>query len=387
MVGKHTINDIARMAGVSKATVSRVLNHKPDVDPATRERILRIMEDLDFVPSITASGLATGRSRLIGVLVASFTWPLIPDIIHGVAEVVERSSYELVLYSINDASRESDKRQLIDHILATKLTCGLLAIMPGQSSRHIARLHNYGFPVVIVDDEDPPTSAPWIGVDNRGGAYAAVRHLLRLGHRRIAHIQGPLRRHCSRERYQGYCQALEEAGIALDPALVLEGEFTSASGRAAACKLFSLPAEQRPTAIFTGNDATAYGVLAAAEEHGLRVPTDIALVGFDDVATSAHVRPALTTVRQPFYEMGQLGAELLLSMLDQRLYVPEQYLSAEQRSLLSVPAMASLAARGASASNSDVHGPVEPVHIQLATSLVVRASCGSSHHLSLSPAG
>src|SRR5579883_719725 len=189
-VDAHTTN-IARLAGVSTATVSRVLNQKPDVDPATRERILRIMEEQGFVPSITASGLASGRSRLIGVLVASFTWPLIPDIIHGVAEVVERSSYELVLYSINDSSRESDKWEMIDHILATKLTSGLLAIMPGQSSRHIARLHSYGFPVVIVDDEDPPASAPWVGVDNRGGAYAAVRHLLRLGHRRIAHIQGP----------------------------------------------------------------------------------------------------------------------------------------------------------------------------------------------------
>ncbi|HLI91313.1 MAG TPA: LacI family DNA-binding transcriptional regulator [Ktedonobacteraceae bacterium] len=387
MVGKHTINDIARLAGVSKATVSRVLNHKPDVDPATRERILRIMEEQGFVPSITASGLASGRSRLIGVLVASFTWPLIPDIIHGVAEVVERSSYELVLYSINDSSRESDKWEMIDHILATKLTSGLLAIMPGQSSRHIARLHSYGFPVVIVDDEDPPASAPWVGVDNRGGAYAAVRHLLRLGHRRIAHIQGPMRRHCSRERYQGYLQALEEEGIALDPALVVEGEFTTASGRAAACKLFSLPKEQRPTAIFAGNDGTAYGVLAAAEEHGLRVPGDIALVGFDDVATSAHVRPALTTVRQPFYEMGQLGAELLLSMLDNTLYVPEQYLSPEQRSQLSRAALVSSSSERAAARNGNACNHVEPVHIQLATSLVVRASCGSPHRLTVSPAG
>jgi LacI family transcriptional regulator len=372
MAGKRTIDDIARLAGVSKATVSRVLNHKPDVDPVTRERILRIMEEEGFVPSITASGLAGGRSRLIGVLVPSFTWPLIPDVMRGVAEVVGLTPYEMVLYSINDSIRDNGSNgDVIDHIMATKLTAGILAILPGHSSKHVVRLHKHGFPVVMIDDQELPGELPWIGADNQGGAYAAVSHLLQLGHRRIAHIQGPLKHLCSRERYQGYCQALEEAGLHVDSELVLEGDFTPAGGRSAASRLFALPVERRPTAIFAASDPMAYGVLAAAEEYGLHVPRDIALVGFDDIASSAHVRPALTTVRQPFYEMGQHGIKLLLSMLN----VPRIPLRGDTGMNSFLPLFSA---------SSEVGGKEngDPVRIQLPTSLIVRASCGSPHRFS-----
>lgn len=372
MAGKRTIDDIARLAGVSKATVSRVLNHKPDVDPVTRERILHIMEEEGFVPSITASGLAGGRSRLIGVLVPSFTWPLIPDVMRGVAEVVGLTPYEMVLYSINDSLRENGSNgDVIDHILATKLTAGILAILPGSSSRHVVRLHKHGFPVVMIDDQDLPGELPWIGADNRTGAYEAVNHLLRLGHRRIAHIQGPMKHLCSRERYEGYRLALEEAGLKVDPELVLEGDFTPNGGRNVTSKFFSLPVERRPTAIFSASDPMAYGVLAAAEEYGLHIPRDIALVGFDDIASSAHVRPALTTVRQPFYEMGQHGIKLLLSMLN------TQRIPTRNDTMLT--SFLSSIAKSSHIEGEDDGGPVR---IQLPTSLIVRASCGSPHHFS-----
>jgi len=373
MAGKRTIDDIARLAGVSKATVSRVLNHKPDVDPATRERILRIMEEEGFVPSITASGLAGGRSRLIGVLVPSFTWPFIADVMRGVAEIIGLTSYELVLYSINDAIRdEGNKGDIIDHILATKLTAGILAILPGQSSKHVVRLHKHGFPVVMIDDQELPGDVPWIGADNQNGARTAVRHLLRLGHRRIAHIQGPLRYLCSHERYQGYCQALEDAGLVVEPELVLKGDFMPPGGRIAASKLFELPVDKRPTAIFAGNDLMAYGVLAAAEEYGIHIPRDMALVGFDDIASSAHVLPALTTVRQPFHEMGQQGIKLLLSMLDTPRFPTRS--SGEWNSFLT----ASAALPAGDGMGDKRNG--RPIRIQLPTSLVVRASCGSPQH-------
>lgn len=372
MAGKRTIDDIARLAGVSKATVSRVLNHKPDVDPGTRERILHIMEEQGFVPSITASGLAGGRSRLIGVLVPSFTWPLIPDVMRGVAEVVGLTPYELVLYSLNDDIRdEGGKGDVIDHILATKLTAGILAILPGPSAKHVIRLHKHGFPVVMIDDQGLPGDLPWIGADNQNGAYMAVCHLLQLGHRRIAHIQGPLKHLCSRERYQGYCQALEEAGLEVDPELVLEGDFTPTGGRNAASKLFALPVERRPTAIFAGSDPMAYGVLSAAEEYDLHIPRDISLVGFDDIASSAHVRPALTTVRQPFYEMGQHGIKLLLSMLNTARN-PTRSESSLDNFWLS----------GSLSSGNGVKEDGGPICIQLPTSLIVRASCGSPQHFS-----
>src|SRR6266571_4768955 len=205
MAEKLTIRDIARLAGVSKATVSRVLNQKPDVDPATRERIVRIMEEQEFVPSITASGLAGGRSRLIGVLVPSFTWPSVPEIMRGVSEVVGLSQYELILYSITHEQdrKEKDQRDVIDRILATKLAAGLLAIFPGQSAEHLTRLYEQGFPIVMIDDQAKPTSIPWVGAGNRRGSYAATRYLLRMGHRRIAYIKGPSKFLVSHERYQG----------------------------------------------------------------------------------------------------------------------------------------------------------------------------------------
>src|SRR5712664_3880944 len=142
MAKKLTILDIARLAGVSTATVSRVLNQKPDVDLATRERILRIMEEQGFVPNIAASGLAGGRSRLLGALVPSLTWPLVPELMRGVGDIIGHTPYELILYSINDDNHEKDRSDVIDRIVSTNLTAGLLAVFPGASSSHLMDLHS-----------------------------------------------------------------------------------------------------------------------------------------------------------------------------------------------------------------------------------------------------
>ncbi len=367
MAKKSTIDDIARLAGVSKTTVSRVLNHKPDVDPATRERILRIIEEQNFVPSSTASGLAGGRSRLIGMLIPSWAWPLIPDLTRGIVEAVKQTPYDLILYSINDEDLERDRSEVINRLLSTQLTAGLLAVFPERASQHLTRLYKQGFPVVIIDDQEVQ-SAPWVGADNVTGAYSAVRHLISLGHRCIAHIQGPRKYLVSQDRYQGYCQALLEAGIAPDPALVLEGDFLPPSGRACASKFFELPPQKRPTAIFAASDEMAYGVLAAAEEYSLSIPQDIALVGFDDDIPSAHTHPALTTVRQPFYEMGKRGIELLLSMLDAPGYSRWDSTGAVKPS------------KDAGTHSSDASS----IRIQLPTSLIVRASCGADNSASIS---
>ena len=367
MAEKLTIRDIARLAGVSKATVSRVLNQKPDVDPTTRERILRLIEERAFVPSITASRLAGGRSRVIGILIPSLTWPLIPEIMRGVSEVVEQSPYELLLYSI---TREQDRtgkeqRDVIDRILATRLAAGLLAVFPGQSAQHLTRLYEQGIPIVMIDDQaKQPASIPWAGANNYMGSYAATRYLLRLGHRRIAHIQGPSKFLVSYERYQGYCEALSEAGISPDPELVMEGDFMPLGGRSCASKLLAM--EERPTAIFAANDLMAYGVQEAAEEYGLRVPEDLSLIGFDDIPLSAHTRPALTTVRQPFYSIGQRAIELLLSLLESPRPVNHDWYPGSVQTY---------------ASFSPVKQS-EPIHIRLATNLVVRASCSVPQSLS-----
>lgn len=354
MARKLTIQDIARLAGVSKATVSRVINQKPDVDIDTRERVLRIMKEYGFVPNVTASGLA-GRSRMLGVLVPSLTWPLIPQIMQGVAEAVERTHYELVLYCVTHAD---NRAAVLDRILATKLTSGLLAIFPGVATQHVTELHEQGFPLVLIDDQGFPTKAPWVGSDNQSGAYLATRHLLQLGHQRIGFIRGPERYLCSQERYAGYHQALEEAGIPPDPRLIWQGDFEVPSGRACGEQVLAL--SERPTAVFASNDQMAYGLLALAEERGLRVPDDLAVIGFDDVPPLIHTRVTLTTVRQPFFDMGLNGMELLLSLVEDR-----------------TPAIPGLA-DGLSPRSSMMQAPI-PVapRLQLPTSLVVRESCGA----------
>jgi LacI family transcriptional regulator len=310
MADKLTIVDIARLAGVSKATVSRVINQKPDVDPETRERVLRIMAKAGFVPSITATGLA-GRSRLIGVLVPSLTWPFIGEIMRGVAEKMESSAYELVLYCITHANQRS---RVFERILETRLTSGLLAILPGELTDHLNALYEQGFPVVVIDDQGHPTNAPWIGADNQQGAYMATRHLLHLGHRRIGFISGPERYQCAIERRAGYDQALREAGQEPDPELILQGDFETPSGRV--CGERFLGMADRPTAIFASNDHMAYGVIDYAEARGTHVPTDLAVVGYDDIPLSVQWRPSLTTVRQPFFEMGQRGFDQLLQLIE-----------------------------------------------------------------------
>jgi LacI family transcriptional regulator, galactose operon repressor len=351
MASTVTINDIARLAGVSKATVSRVINQKPDVDPATRSKILRIMREQGFVPSITAAGLAGGRTRLIGVLVPSLTWPLMPEIMRGIGEIVEQSTYELVLYGI---SHEQDRSDVIDRILAAKLTEGLLAVYPGQATAYLNELHTSGYPVVMLDDQMIPTgTTPWVGADNRTGAYTAVKHLLQLGHRRIGHIKGRIGYECSEDRYRGYCDALAEAGIALDPALVVQGDFLVSGGVACAHQLFALP--ERPSAIFAASDDMASGVIVAAEEAGLRVPDDVALVGFDDAAPAGFMRPPLTTIRQPFYEMGKRATTLLLDAVNTLRQPLPSWHTAQRETA--------------------------PIREFLPTRLVVRESCGASRRV------
>ncbi len=310
---KLTIQDIARLAGVSKATVSRVLNQRTNVDAVTRERVQQIMRTYDFVPSATARGLAGGRNRLIGVLTPPLTWPAVPEIMRGIAEVIERTSYELVLYSISTERNHSD---VLDRILGLQLTSGLLAILPGPLFAHLAKLSAHGLAIVTIDDQVEPINSAWIGIDNVAAGRAATQHLIDQGYRRIAHIQGVLEYRCARERDQGYREALSNAGITLDPMLIVPGSLEIVGGTNSARYLFSLPPAERPDAIFVGNDQMAFGVLNMAWQYGIRVPEDVAIVGFDDIPLAALMNPPLTTIHQPFIEMGQQAAELLLAFID-----------------------------------------------------------------------
>jgi len=350
---KLTIQDIAKLAGVSKATVSRVLNHKPTVDPAIRERVMKIVNERGFVPSITATVLRGGRTQLIGVLAPPLTSPYVPEIMLGVAEVTDRTSYEVVLYTISPARNHSD---VLDRILAMKLSTGLLAIMPGQLGSHLDHLYKQGVPIVTIEDQVAPTKTPWIGIDNVSSAYEATHHLLSLGHRRVGHVLGPSEYLCTRERYQGYCQALREHGLEPDPKLVWQGDFTPGGGRECARAVFTLPRDEWPGAVFIANDQMAFGFMDVAEQNGVRIPADIAILGFDDMPMSAFAKPGLTTIRQPHHEMGEVACELLLSMIDPTNYPLTRNLE-------------TFSGTGEAGSNH--------LRVLLPTKLIVRESCGS----------
>ena len=354
MAWKPTIRDIARLAGVSKSTVSRVLNDSINVDPITRERVQRVIAEWDFVPDRTAMQLARGDRRLIGMLLPTL-WSFMPEIIQGVAGVVQESGYEIILYS---TSGQKDFRSVVNRVLATNLTAGLLASIHTHSPQHLITLIHRGLPVVMINMTAARLDMPWVSVDNAGGMRLATRHLLSLGHERIAFLFPSPDLPCFHDRFDGYCQALREADIEPDPMLALydDGSFVKC--------LHEIQAMiDPPTALVVGNDYLAYNVFVEMEKLGWRVPADMAIVGFDDIVSPFQGHFALTTVRQPFYEIGQCAAEMLLSRLDPR-FVP----SRNWWEFASLP-------DPKPQTRTSTH--VWPsCHIQLPLTLTVRNSCG-----------
>jgi LacI family transcriptional regulator len=337
---------------------------------------MKVVNEHGFVPSVAATILRGGRTQLIGVLAPPLTSPFVPEIMLGVAEVTDRTEYEVVLYMMSPARKHSD---VLDRILAMKLSTGLLAIMPGELGSHLDDLSRQGVPVVTIEDQVAPANTPWIGIDNLKAAYEATRYLLSLGHRRIGHIWGPRDYLCSRERYAGYRQALREAGLEVDPDLVWQGDFTIPGGRSCAHQLFELPPEKRPTALFTANDQTAFGVMDVAPQYGANVPDDLTLMGFDDMPMTAFTRPGLTTIRQPHREMGVLACELLLSMIDPQKHPFPSHHAAQENAAqddLQAETNASLAFLELE------DGDSKNKRFLLPTRLIARESCKAAHPVS-----
>ncbi|HEY64758.1 MAG TPA: LacI family transcriptional regulator [Caldilineae bacterium] len=320
-----TIVDVAREAGVSVSTVSRVLNNKPDVAQATREAVRAAIRRLGYVANPSARRLAGGRTGIIGLVVPDFITPYAMEIARGVGEAVREASYDLILYSAGQG-RENHRGEEREHawlnILSRGLVDGLLLVLPRSSGEALISLAHRGFPVVLIDHRGIDTDLPSVVATNREGALEATRYLLSLGHRRIGFITGLLNYHAGADRLAGYREALAQAGVPYDPSLVIEGNFRRQSGYEAALALMRLP--DPPTAIFASNDESALGALDALRDLGLRVPDDVSLVGFDDISAAAETRPPLTTVRQPLMEMGYQAVQLILAMLNGRSDVMQQ---------------------------------------------------------------
>jgi DNA-binding LacI/PurR family transcriptional regulator len=297
---------------VSTSTISHVLNRTRFVSDELRERVLAAMRELNYEPNAAARMLTLRRSNTIGLIVSDIRNPFFASVARGVEDVAREHSYTVVLCnSDEDLVRESACLKA----LQTRQVDGVLLASAGVSDAHLSRLIHAGFPMVLVDRELPHLSVDAVLLDNDGAAYGAVRHLIVRGHRRIAMISGRPSISTTTERVAGYQRALLEAGLEVDPRLIVSGESTSEGGVQAT--LTVLDVDPRPTAIFSGNNLMSIGALHAIGGRGLAVPDDIALVGFDDFPFpwSDAFRPHLTTVAQPTYELGRRAAEMLVHRL------------------------------------------------------------------------
>jgi LacI family transcriptional regulator len=311
-----TIREIADLAGVSIATVSRVLNGRGDVSPETRELVSRVIREHGYIANRSARGLSAGRTGLVGVLVPLVFPAYFAAILSGAAEALHEQDLRVVL---SPTDHEHDREvSLIDRLMHGT-TDGALIVLPEESSEELERLLHEGYSFVVVDPLMPlDERIPSVSAAHASGADQAMQHLLGLGHRRIAAITGPRGWVATEDRRRGYHAALAAAGILPDPALVVEGDFEIAGGEKAAGHLLDL--REPPTAIFAFNDNLAIGVLQAARARGLRVPEDLSVVGFDDVEHASIVTPTLTTIRQPLAEMGRTAVSLLMRLLERQRF-------------------------------------------------------------------
>jgi LacI family transcriptional regulator len=309
--GNVTIIDVAHEAGVSYATVSRVLNNDPHVRPETRERVIHSISRLGYTVNQQARNLAGGHSRVVGLLVPDLGTGYIGEIIRGIDDALGAAQYDLMLYTTH---RRKTKESAYVTSLTQGMTDGLLLVLPRDPAEYLTSLRQRHFPYVLIDHQGIGDVESAVGATNWQGGYDATRYLIELGHCRIGFITGTMDLGCSRDRLAGYQAALNACRVPIDAALIREGDFNQPAGYQAARDLFDLP--HPPTAIFASNDVMAFGVMEAVRDRGLRIPEDVSIVGFDNIPQAEHVRPQLTTIEQPLADMGREATRRLLELID-----------------------------------------------------------------------
>ena len=304
-----TMRQIAKRAGVSIGTVSHVVNGTARVRDPLRRRVEVAIEQLGYQPSVLARSLRRNQSPMLGVVIPDITNPFFPAVVRGIEDVAYAHGTQLVLCNADNDHRK--ERAYLDQLHSIRVA-GMIVIPSAASElpAFAAQLRD-AVPLVCLDRPLAGWSGDYVGVDNEGGAFLITRHLVQLGHRRLAMISGPLTIRNAQERLAGFTRALQAAALP-EPAVELAG-FDRPSGLEAARRLMQLT--PRPDAIFAANDLLAVGALAALRELGLRCPEDVAVVGFDDLELAAFTHPPLTTVAQPGYELGRCAAEALFNRL------------------------------------------------------------------------
>jgi len=311
-VSSYTIRDIARLAGVSVATVSGVLNNKPTVKSALVERVKKAMDALDYHPDAVARSLRVGRTFTVGMIIADVTNPFFTDVIRGVEKEAQANGYSIILCDANEDP--SIERHYFSTLSARRVDGVLLAPTRGPYV-HESRRHKH-FPIVLIDRVPLGFQGDAVLTDNFGAAYEGTRHLIGLGHRRIATITGYLSLSNGLDRLEGFRKALQEEHLALPDEYLQQGDFQVESGYRCGLKLLQLPVP--PTAIFSSNNKMTLGLMRALRELGKSCPQQVSVLGFDDFEWSAYFTPQLSTIAQPAYEMGKIAMQILM----QRLQAP-----------------------------------------------------------------
>jgi len=330
-----TLEDIARISGVSRSTVSRVINADVNVKEATRQKVLQVIQSINFQPNLAARSLAAGCTNIIGLVIPAgvsvlFVDPYFPQFIQGVSAACNAHAYSVMLW----LAEPEYERRTISQILHNGLVDGVIVTSALMDDPITNSLHDSKMPFIQVG-RHPTLDINSLDVDNIRASREATHHLHRLGRKSVATITGPHDQVAGFDRLQGYRLALQDLQLAYRPELVVEGDFTELGGYYAMLRLLPV----HPDAVFVTSDMMAVGAIRAIQEANLRIPEDVAVIGFDDIPTSSKMNPPLTTVRQPIRAMGALAVETLIDII--------------------------------------AHPGAETRHILIDTELVIRSSCGT----------
>lgn len=319
----RNLEDIAKIAGVSRSTVSRVINNQPNVSEDTRRRVLSVIEEHNFRPNIAARALVTQQTRVLSVVIPkavsdTFTDPYFPTLIQGAMSAANQQEYAVMLW-IGNATE--DEERFFQRILSNSLFDGIIVASALTDDPLRLWLQRAGFPYVFIGAPQDE-SLNYVDVDNVQAGQAAVSHLIRLGYQRIGTLAGPQKLGAGIDRLKGYRMALERAGRRIDNDLIIESQFSEVAGYMNMKKLL----QRHVDAVFAASDVIAFGAMRAIREQGLRIPQDVAVIGFDDIDSAAQAFPPLTTVRQPILEEGAAAARVLIDLIQKRVEGPQRVL-------------------------------------------------------------
>ncbi len=315
-----TLEDIGRLAGVSRSTVSRVVNDQNSVSPVVRQRVQEVIERTGFIPNVAARSLASNRSGVLGLVIPSRVHSLFADpyygrLIRGISSATNEAGATLSLFLFQT---EAEEERLYPRVVASGLVDGVILTATRMGDPLLARLVEGSMPFVVIGRPDVSAPVSYVDADNVGGARQAALHLCNLGYRRIGFLGAPMSTSAGVDRLEGFTEGLAACGIAFDPGLRADGSFSEQSGYEAMHKIFA----NGPEAVFVASDTMAVGALRALRELGAKVPQDVALVSFDGLPSSETSIPALSTVKQPIAESGARAVEVLLKLLSGEVIEP-----------------------------------------------------------------